>query len=230
MSELRIVTVYPDLLGTYGDRGNGLVLERRARLRGIDAVHLEVPSETALPAAELYCIGGGEDAPQLLATQRLDADAVFRRAVGDGAVVLAVCAGLQVLGRSLPSAHGRADGLGLLVLDTGASSQPRAVGEVLVDAGTLGVLAGFENHAARSVRDESTIALGRVRRGVGNGDGTDGAVAGHIVATYLHGPVLARNPRLADHLLALALGVDGLEPLERGPADELHDERVRAGS
>lgn len=227
---LRIVSVYPDLLGTYGDRGNGLVLVRRAQLRGIAAELLEVPVADDLPVGDLYCVGGGEDAAQLLAARRLAEDGTLERALADGAVLLAVCAGLQVLGRSFPGPGGRTEGLGLLALDTVASASPRAVGEVLVDGGSVGMLTGFENHAGRTVLDDGLEALGRVRFGVGNGDGTDGVVLDRVVGTYLHGPVLARNPVLADHLLATALGVAAFDPLGPGPAEALHDERVRAAS
>lgn len=231
MSGLAIVTVYPDLLGTYGDGGNGQVLRHRAAARGIAATLHEATSDAALPAADLYCLGGGEDAPQLLATERLRADGTLLRAAADGAVVFAVCAGLQVLGRSFPAPDGgRAEGLGLLSVDTVGSGQPRAVGEVLVATAGLGLLTGFENHAGRTSRDPSVPALGAVRLGVGNGDGTDGALEGRVVATYLHGPVLARNPALADWLLATALGVEELEPLAAGAPEELHDERVRAAT
>jgi lipid II isoglutaminyl synthase (glutamine-hydrolysing) len=228
---LRVVTVYPDLLGTYGDRGNGLVLERRCALRGIDVELVEVPSDDSLPPAQLYCVGGGEDGPQQLAVERLERDGGLRRAVqDDGAVVLAVCAGLQVLGRSFPGADGnRCEGLGLLAVDTIGGAASRAVGELVVDAADPpGALTGFENHAGHTVRDEPVAPLGRVAVGVGNGDGTDGARDGRILATYLHGPVLARNPAFADLLLALALDVDELAPLDRGPAEELHDERIAA--
>jgi lipid II isoglutaminyl synthase (glutamine-hydrolysing) len=226
---LRVVTVYPDLLGTYGDRGNGLVLERRAALRGIDVELCEVPSDATVPRADLYCVGGGEDGPQQLAVERLERDGMLQRAVDDGAVVLAVCAGVQVLGRSFPGADGaRCDGLGLLGVDT-VGGTTRAVGEVLVEAADPpGRLTGFENHAGRTVRDEGVGALGRVVVGTGNGDGTDGALDGRIVATYLHGPVLARNPALADLLLALAIGEGPLASLEPGPAEALHDERLAA--
>lgn len=224
---LRIVTVYPDLLGTYGDRGNGVVLRRRASLRGIDAVHVESPSTEHLPAADVYCIGGGEDGPQQLAVERLERDGTLRARVAEGAVVLAVCAGLQILGRSFAVRDGtRADGLGLLAVDTVASEAPRAVGEVVVEAGTgLGRVTGFENHAGRTVRDEGLAPLGRVLVGVGNGDGSDGARDGRILGTYLHGPVLARNPDLADWLLALAVG-RALDPIEQDPSRDLHDERL----
>ena len=151
--------------------------------------------------------------------------------MADGAVVLAVCAGLQVLGRSFASADGaRAEGLGLFALDTVAGPGPRSVGEVVVDSADKGFfpLTGFENHAGRTVRDAGLAPLGRVTLGVGNGDGTDGAVAGRLVGTYLHGPVLARNPRLADWLLAIALGEDELAELEGDPSVGLHEERLHA--
>ena len=226
---LRIVTVYPDLLGTYGDRGNGIVLERRAQLRGIDVERTEVPSAMALPHADLYCVGGGEDGPQQLAVERLERDGTLGRAVAGGAVVLAVCAGLQVLGRSFPGRDGaRAEGLGLLGVDTVGGSAARAVGEAIVAASPAGALSGFENHAGRTIRDEGVAPLGTVVAGVGNGDGTDGALDGRIVATYLHGPVLARNPALADWLLALALGTDALAELAPGPPEALHAERLAA--
>jgi hypothetical protein len=224
---LRIVTVYPDLLGTYGDRGNGLVLERRARLRGMAVEHVEVPSDAALPVADLYCVGGGEDGPQQLAVHRLDVDGTLRRAVDGGAAVLAVCAGIQILGRSFPGPNGdRVEGLGLLGVDT-VGGATRAVGEAVVEAGPpIGALSGFENHAGRTIRDEGVGTLGAVVTGVCNGDGSDGALQGRLVATYLHGPVLARNPAFADWLLALASGVAALAAIATGPAEELHAERI----
>ncbi len=226
---LRVVNVYPDLLGTYGDRGNGLVLAARARLRGIDVALEEVSSDSRLPTADIYCVGGGEDGPQHLAASRLASDGTLRLAADDGAVVLAVCAGLQVLGRSFPSPDGqRVEGLGIFGVDTVASSLPRAVGEVVVDAGAIGLLTGFENHAGRTVRDADLDPIGRVLAGVGNGDGTDGVLADRRLGTYLHGPVLARNPRLADHLLCLALDTDALPPIPEGPAELLHAERLSA--
>lgn len=227
---LRIVTVYPDLLGTYGDRGNGIVLQHRARLRGLDTTLDEVPSDVPLPRADLYCVGGGEDGPQQLAVERLERDGTLRRAIDDGAVVLAVCAGPQILGRSFPGADGmRSEGLGILAVDTVGGAASRAVGEVVVEApAPIGTLSGFENHSGRTVRDEGVDPLGRVVVGVGNGDGTDGVLAGRVLATYLHGPVLARNPALADRLLALALDVERLARLDAGPPEALHAERLAA--
>jgi hypothetical protein len=229
---LRIVTVYPDLLGTYGDRGNGLVLWRRALARGIEAQLVAVASDAPLPDADLYCVGGGEDGPQQLATERLAGDGGLARNVESGAVVLAVCAGFQILGRSFPGPEGqRLEGLGLFAIDTVRGSGARAVGEVVVQTdGLAGAVTGFENHAGHTVRDEGVAALGRVALGTGNGDGTDGALQGRLVGTYLHGPVLARNPMLADWLLATATGSASLAAIADDPSVLLHDERLSSAA
>jgi hypothetical protein len=235
---LRIVVVYPDLLGTYGDGGNGLILARRAEWRGVDVALQLAPSDAGLPDADIYCLGGGEDGPQVRAARSLLDDGTLVRRTAGGAVVLAVCAGYQIAGRRFPGADGAPhEGVGLLDVDTAKSDAPRAVGEVLAEvtgvAGvTLPTLTGFENHGGRTTLAPGTTPLARVVAGVGNGDGsgTEGAVSGRVVGTYLHGPVLARNPALADLLLAWALGVDAaaLAPLDDVAATALRHERLAA--
>jgi lipid II isoglutaminyl synthase (glutamine-hydrolysing) len=233
---LRIAVVYPDLLGTYGDGGNGLVLARRAEWRGCEVTLLQASSDRPLPEADVYCLGGGEDGPQVRAARTLIDDGMLARRVAAGAVVLAVCAGFQVVGRTFPGAEGDVHGgVGLLDVDTVKGPAPRAVGEVLVDVdqsplGTLPVLTGFENHGGATTLRDGTVALGRVVVGVGNGggDGTEGAVQGRVVGTYLHGPVLARNPALADRLLSWALGDIRLDPLDDGASESLREERLAA--
>jgi CobQ-like glutamine amidotransferase family enzyme len=230
---LRIAVVYPDLLGTYGDGGNGLILTRRAEWRGYEVELLQATSDTGLPEADIYCLGGGEDGPQVRAAGTLIDDGTLARRVAQGAVVLAVCAGYQIVGLEFPGTGGEFhEGLGLLGITTATSHEPRAVGEVVAETtdGTLSLptLSGFENHGGRTTLGEGTVSLARVSRGVGNGDGsgTEGAVAGRVVGTYLHGPVLARNPALADLLLGWALGVDALTALDDGAALSLRDERL----
>ncbi len=232
---VRIAVVYPDLLGTYGDGGNGLVLARRAEWRGHEATLLQASSDRPLPEADVYCLGGGEDGPQVRAARTLIDDGMLARRVAAGAVVLAVCAGFQVVGRSFPGAAGDAhEGVGLLDVDTVKGSGPRVVGEVLVEVdpslfGPLPVLTGFENHGGVTTLRDGTVALGRVVAGVGNGeDDAEGAVQGHVVGTYLHGPVLARNPALADRLLSWVLGDAPLAPLDDGAAESLREERLAA--
>ncbi|MDT5037904.1 MAG: hypothetical protein QOE03_3089, partial [Micromonosporaceae bacterium] len=152
-SHLRLVWVYPDLLSTYGDRGNLLILARRADLRGLPVESIEVRSDQPLPAdGDVYLLGGGEDGPQSLAASRLVADGGLHRAVDRGAVVFAVCAGYQLLGRSFFAKDAQCRGLELLDLhsDRGPS---RAVGEIAGDIDPrLGLppLTGFENHGGRT--------------------------------------------------------------------------------
>ena len=232
-SALRIGLVYPELLGTYGDRGNALVLARRCRWRGIAAEIVEVPAGDPVPAGlDCYLLGGGEDAPQHLAAAGLRAS---RDAIGQardaGAVVFAVCAGFQLLGHSYVAADGTVlEGLGLVDARTTAGAT-RLIGEVVVEPDPpLPLLTGFENHGGRTTLGPGVRPLGRVRAGAGNGDGsgTDGARAERLVATYLHGPVLPRNPALADHLLAEVLGP--LPPLDSVWEERLRAERLAAGS
>ena len=192
----------------------------------------------AVPEADIYCLGGGEDGPQVRAARTLIDDGTLAARVARGAVVLAVCAGFQVVGRSFPGADGAAhEGVGLLDIETVKGTGPRAVGEVVADAvgssgapalGALPALTGFENHGGLTARGEGTEALGHVTAGVGNGDGSEGAVTGRVVGTYLHGPVLARNPALADVLLSWALDDTALDPLDDRAADSLREERLDA--
>jgi CobQ-like glutamine amidotransferase family enzyme len=227
---VRIALVYPAVLGTYGDGGNAVVLAQRLRWRGIDSEIIAVEIDQPLPEqADLYVLGGGEDSAQTLAVSRL-ADGSLRRSADRGAVVFAVCAGFQILGETFLDGRGEAfPGLGLIDCTTDRLDGPRAVGELLVDSGLpgVGVLTGYENHGGRTALGPAASALGAVRAGVGNGDGAvDGAVQGSVVATYLHGPALARNPALADHLLAAVVG--DLEPVDDRDAEELRRERIHA--
>ncbi|MHB8219082.1 MAG: type 1 glutamine amidotransferase [Acidimicrobiales bacterium] len=209
---LTVVVVYPELLGTYGDGGNGTVLMRRAAWRGIPAEVVQAPSDRPLPDGDVYCLGGGEDGPQVQAAEALRSDGRLHEAVAAGATVLAVCAGYQIIGASYPGADGEdRPGVGLLDIVTVKGSGRRAVGEVLADPFDPGLpfLSGFENHSGVTTVGPGAGPLAGIRVGVGNGAGagepTEGAVAGRVVGTYLHGPVLARNPALADLLLGWAV-------------------------
>jgi lipid II isoglutaminyl synthase (glutamine-hydrolysing) len=227
---LRLIWVYPDLLSTYGDRGNLLILARRADLRGLPVECHEVRSDQPLPAdGDVYLMGGGEDGPQALAAQRLSADGGLARAAARGAVVFAVCAGYQLLGASFFAKGAKCAGLGLLDLssDRGAT---RAVGELAGDVDpALGLppLTGFENHGGRTHLGAEVAPLARVRVGVGNDGATEGAWRGKVLGTYSHGPALARNPALADLLLRWATGGD-LEPVDDTWPLRLRTERLDA--
>lgn len=231
-----VVLVYQSLLGIYGDRGNATVLAKRLAWRGFDSVLSVVePGEPLPDTGDVYLLGGGEDAAQISAVTALRADGGLHRAVDRGAAVLAVCAGYQIVGRSFTVADGPEDteieGLGLLDVTT-TRGPVRAVGEVLSRwtgrDGDEQWLTGFENHGGYTVLGPDATPLARVEVGVGNcGDGTEGAVAGTVVGTYPHGPVLARNPALADHVLELALG-EPMSPLDRPEIAELRRQRLAA--
>jgi CobQ-like glutamine amidotransferase family enzyme len=225
--------VYPDLLGTYGDSGNAVILAQRLKWRGRPAEVIEITAGGTVPdSCDFYVLGGGEDLPQALAAKDLNAGRPLHRAVEKGAAVLAVCAGLQVMGTSFVGPDGvDRPGLGLLDCVSVRGGRQRAVGELVVEPTaepTLPVLTGYENHGAVTKLGAGARPAGRVRSGIGNGagDGNDGAVAGRIWATYLHGPVLARNPALADHLLSLVVG--RLDPLDDQESEALRQERLRA--
>jgi CobQ-like glutamine amidotransferase family enzyme len=230
-SELRIVWVYPDLMSTYGDRGNLLILAHRAAARGIAVEPIEVRSYEKVPEqADIYLLGGAEDGPQALAAQRLNADGGLHRSVQAGSVVFAVCAGYQLLGGSFFAKGDRHAGLGLLDLHSDRGPT-RAVGELAgaVDPRLgLPVLTGFENHGGRTHLGPEAIPLARVSTGIGNDGVTEGAYRGRVLGTYSHGPALARNPALADLLLCWATGVERLGPLDETWTDRLRGERLAA--
>ena len=227
-SAVRVVLLYPELLGTYGDRGNARVLVQRLAWRGVPAELVEAPWGEPVPGScDVYVLGGGEDSPQASAAAALVAEGVLHRAVEDGAAVLGICAGFQILGHSFFGPDGAArPGLGLLDCTTARRAQPRIVGEILVEANPdvgLPPLSGYENHAGLTDLGPGAAPLGRVDVGVGNGDGTEGAIGGRVVGTYLHGPALARNPALADLILSWFVGE--LEPLDDGEVSQLREER-----
>jgi CobQ-like glutamine amidotransferase family enzyme len=235
-SELRLVWVYPDLLSTYGDRGNLLILERRAGLRGLPVESVCVNADQPVPRqGDIYLLGGGEDLPQILAARRLRADGGLAAAAGSGAVIFAVCAGYQLIGTSFAGEEGQpVPGLEILDISSGRGDR-RAVGEILADVDpTLGVprLTGFENHQGVTRPGPGATPLAKVTLGIGNGDGTEGAYAGRVLGTYLHGPALVRNPALADLLLTWAAGPLPELPELPGTAEQwsrkLRDERLAA--
>ncbi|OBI83001.1 type 1 glutamine amidotransferase [Mycobacterium sp. E740] len=231
-STVRIGLVLPDVMGTYGDGGNSVVLRERLRLRGIDSEVVEITLEDPVPAElDLYTLGGAEDYAQRLATKHLLRYPGLQQAAGRGAPVLAICAAIQVLGHWYETSSGeRVDGVGLLDVTT-SPQEERTIGEVVSEPLLPGLsqrLTGFENHRGGTVLGADARPLARVISGAGNrlGDGFDGAVQGSVVATYLHGPCLARNPELADHLLSQVVGE--LAPLELPEVEQLRRERLAA--
>lgn len=210
-SAVRIGLVYPELLGTYGDRGNAIVLVERLRRRDHAAELVEVSAGSPLPdSLDVYLLGGGEDDAQEAAASGLRASATALDAARSrGAVVLAVCAGFQLIGHRYEARDGETmDGLRLVDAMT-VAGRDRCIGEVVVEPDAslgLPLLTGFENHGGRTTLGPDASPLGRVVTGHGNGDGADGVLGERLIGTYLHGPVLPRNPALADLLLGWVVG------------------------
>jgi CobQ-like glutamine amidotransferase family enzyme len=220
---LNIALIYPELLGTYGDGGNALVLAERSRRRGIESDVINVGVNDDVPDASIYLLGGGEDGPQRLGADLLRASS-FSSRVRDGSFVFAVCAGLQLLGTSF-AVEGDDEFEGLALVDASTRRGPeRSVGELVTRVGEH-VLVGFENHGGRTSVGDGIDSFGQVERGRGNDGVSDGFRTSSLWATYAHGPVLAMNPWLADAILEHVLGRK-LEPLST-IADQLYDERVK---
>ena len=226
---IRVGHLYPDYLNIYADRGNIAVLARRAAWRGheLDVAAIGMKDAIDTGAHDLYYVGGGQDREQLLVAHDLAAKAdALKEAHAGGAALLAVCGGYQLLGRGYRGFHGEhMPGVGLLPLETVAGER-RMIGDVLLDCEAFGrTLAGFENHAGRTRLDPGAEPLGRVVSGFGNDgeSGYEGCRLGRAVGTYLHGPLLPRNPWLADWLLeqALAHATGGEPPAFEPLPDEL---------
>lgn len=234
---VRIVSIYPTLLGTYGDGGNVAALSHIAGLHGLPVDILTISPGMAIPDdGDIYVMGGGEDTAQVAAANAMRSSGALTRAVDNGASVLAICAGYQLLGHEFPDAEGNASpGLGLLDIYTDRLPK-RAVGELAAEpykAGPITVglenvtqmLTGYENHGGATHLGAGVTPLALVTSGVGNGDGTEGAITGRVIGTYLHGPCLVRNPLLAEALLGWAVGRQ-LEPIVEQAVEELRRERL----
>lgn len=275
-SVIRIGALLPDIMSTYGDDGNALVLRERLRRRGWQAEIVRITLDDSVPAScDIYTIGGGEDVAQVLAAQHLRTHHGLCAAVEAGRPLLAICAGLQILGEWFQLADGsRVEGVGLLDATT-SPQKVRTIGELVglpLIEGVTEPLTGFENHMGATVLGESAHPLSQVRYGIGNGtpaDGgadagtrasvgatthsqnasapagthvgvgastrgaqpaVDGVVQGSIIATYMHGPCLARNPQLADYLISRVVGtpVADLPPLDIPAIPLLRKERLAA--
>lgn len=223
---LRIAYLYPDLMNLYADRGNVTCLERRCAWRGITLrINRLEWSERLDERADLYVIGGGQDRQQQLASRGLtthNADRILSD-LGDGAALLAVCGGYQLMAHRYRAADGaELPGLGVFDAETvhPGSDVPRCIGNVVCDWNDSR-LVGFENHGGRTYLGTDAAPLARVIRGHGNNaqDGTEGAVAGTAIGTYLHGSVLPKNPHLADHIIRTAL-VRTAPDFELAPLDD----------
>ncbi|MSO41796.1 MAG: glutamine amidotransferase [Solirubrobacterales bacterium] len=239
MTELRFLALYPEQMNIYADRGNYIFLKQRCEWRGIGFRQAAAgPGEGFDPAEhDLIYIGGGQDRDQVLVAEdmlKTKRDPI-NDAVEDGAALLAVCGGYQLLGHSYQLGEQRIEGLGLADLETVREPGPRLIGNVAIEA-DLGegptVIAGFENHGGRTYLGSTAEPLGRVISGHGNndGDGFEGVRRLNMFGTYLHGPLLPKNAWLADHLIALALARRGGAAPELEPLDDEFEREAHASA
>ena len=240
--ELRVLSLYPEQMNIYADRGNIVFLRRRCEWRGIDFTHTGAgPGDAVDPAAhDFFYLGGGQDRDQRMVAADMVASKrrALAAAVDDGAALLAVCGGYQLLGHSYQLGEERLPGLGIADLETVREPGPRLIGNVAVEVeldGRRRLLAGFENHGGRTYLGSEAKPLGRVIAGHGNNDrdGLEGVQRDNLIGTYLHGPLLPKNAWLADHLIALALERrygerPELAPLEDGLERAAHESARRA--
>jgi CobQ-like glutamine amidotransferase family enzyme len=237
--ELRVLSLYPEQMNIYADRGNILFLQRRCEWRGIGFAHAGAgPGEPVDPGAhDLFYIGGGQDRDQRLVAADLVASKreSLAAAVEDGATLLAVCGGYQLLGHSYQLDEEKLPGLGLVDLETVREPGPRLIGNIAIEA-DLGdgprVLAGFENHGGRTHLGQGMTPLGRVLKGHGNNDrdGFEGVQRANLIATNLHGPLLPKNAWFADHLIARALERRYGSPPDLEPLQDAFEAAAHAGA
>jgi len=236
VSDVRLCHLYPREMNIYADRGNIAVLRQRLAWRGMALEVAEAgPGDEVDPSRhDLYYLGGGQDRDQAVVADdlvRTKAEAL-RAATADGSVILAVCGGYQLAGHGYTALDGtRMPGIGILDLATVAGTT-RLIGNIAIEAhiaGKRGLVVGFENHAGRTVLGPEATPLGRVVAGHGNNgeDGHEGAIQGHVVGTYLHGPLLPKNPWLADILLGWALEHRFGRPIALEPLDDTLEREAR---
>jgi len=220
---LNICHLYPDLLDLYGDRGNILALAARCRWRGIEPViqQASLGEDLDFMGMDILFLGGGSDREQgLLVQDLMRHKKELRKAIENGLVVLAICGGYQMLGRDYQMANGKIlQFLGIIDIWT-IAGEKRLIGNVVVEINGK-TLVGFENHSGKTYLGEGVTPLGKVLFGNGNNgdDGEEGVRYRNVFGTYLHGPLLPKNPRLADLLLELALKRRGSDD----PLTELDD-------
>ena len=208
--KITIGHLYPDLLNLYGDRGNIQCLMKRCQWRGIEAetVCYEINDKIDFSGLDIILLGGGSDREQMLVCNRLKTIREdFRNYVEDNGVVIAICGGYQLLGNYYATAEGKIEGLGLIDLDTDRGTDYRLIDNIVLESELVSMpVVGFENHGGRT-NIKNNKPFGKVVYGSGNDgkSGYEGVVYKNVIGTYLHGPLLPKNPEVADYLIQKAL-------------------------
>lgn len=214
MKEINIIHLYASEMNIYGDFGNILVLQKRLAWRGIDAKVTMVGVGEKLPdRADIVFAGGGQDRGQIAVGLDLQSKAEqLHKMTEKGIPMLTICGTYQLFGRRFLTLDGNdIPGIGIFKTETKGSTH-RMVGNIVIDT-EFGQLVGFENHSGETLLDEGQAAFGTVISGFGNdhSGSTEGARTLNVFGTYMHGPVLPKNPEFADFLISQALARHGLE-------------------
>ncbi len=241
--KLTIAWLYPDLMSVYGDRGNVIALTRRCEWRGIDINVKRILIDTPIKevgSCDMLFMGGAQDRQQKLVAVDLRRKAgAISEMVERGIPGLFICGAFQFLGNYYKEADGSMiEGLGIFDLHTinPGFHVRRLIGNVVVECDKRYLynpefskyLVGFENHGGRTYLGKGVKPMGKVARGYGNNgeDGTEGAVYKNSFGTYLHGPLMPKNPHFADYLIARALEVKYKEKVELAPLDDMLEKQA----
>lgn len=222
---LRIAHLFPDLLNLYGDGGNIITLTKRCAWRGVPVEVMPVlfGERPSFAEVDLVFIGGGSDREQKIVCDQLHGvGEELRSYVADDGVLLAVCGGYQLLGHNYLMGNEELEGLGLVDLHTDRGA-PRLIGNVMVQSAlATHPIVGYENHGGRTHLGAGVEPLGRVLHGHGNNGvtGEEGCWYRNVIGTYIHGPLLPKNPELADWLLAKAWMRAGGDPGQWTPLND----------
>ncbi len=233
---LAIGWLYPELMSTYGDHGNVIVLQKRCEWRNIhpDILELNVGfSDADLKKCDILLMGGAQDKQQeAVAKDLLKKKETLQQMIESGIPGLYICGAYQFLGNYYKEANGNMiKGLGIFDLYTvnpGENAQ-RLIGNMVFDSNIFGKIVGFENHGGRTYLGKNTQEFGKVSKGFGNNgeDGTEGAMLKNSIGTYSHGPILPKNPLVADYLIKKALEIKYNQQIELDKLDDTFAQKAR---
>ena len=228
--KITIGHLYPDLLNLYGDRGNIQCLMTRCQWRGIEAetIPFELEDEIDFSKLDIVLLGGGSDREQMLVCEKLkEIQKDFKAYVENYGVVIAICGGYQLLGNYYKTEQGTMKGLELVDLYT-EQGEGRLIDNIVLQSDLFDMpIVGFENHGGRTFIKENK-PLGKVLYGAGNDgkSGYEGVVYKNVIGTYLHGPLLPKNPQLADWLISHALEQKYGKKIELAPLDDSQEKEA----
>ena len=224
MTTIKIIQLYPKDMNLYGDWGNTLTLKKRLEWRGfgVEIIDQNPGDTTDFSTGDIFVGGGGQDAGQLaIQDDLLSRGEELETLANDGVPMLLICGMYQLFGRQFVTNDGSIiRGIGVLPVETTAGEE-RLIGNITLESEEFGAIVGYENHSGQTFLDDTVQPLGKVVRGAGNNttDGTEGVQFNNVIATYLHGSLLPKNPKIADFLIAKVLERRGISAEDLKPLD-----------